>query len=284
MKHILSIQSHVTYGHVGNSAAVFPLQYLGNEVWPLHTVQFSGQTQYPHWDGDVFSEEHLRKIIKGVFSHVSMKTCDAILAGYLGSKSTGDVVYDTVNAIKKENPNAIFCCDPVMGDVDSGFYISEDVPPLYKEKILTIADMITPNHFETEYLVNGKISTLDEAKTAAKTLYDKGPNLVFITSLIVDETPNNHFTILLFDGNEYYIINNPLIDMGDVCGTGDVFAALTLAHTLQGQNPVSAMERTVSSMYSLLENTNKLKQFELDLIGSREVFSKEEILFKAINI
>ncbi|MBD0400344.1 pyridoxal kinase PdxY [Flammeovirga sp. EKP202] len=284
MKNILSIQSHVTYGHVGNSAAVFPLQYSGFEVWPLNTVQFSGHTQYDGWKGDVFSGEHLRSVLEGVFRHTPKSSCDAILAGYLGSKDTGNIVYEIVADIKKENPDALFCCDTVMGDVEAGFYISEEVPPLYKNKIIEVADIITPNQFESEYLSDQKIKTLDDAKQVARLLHAKGPKLVYLTSLKIEETPSGHLTVLLFDGKNHFIIHNPIIEMGEVYGTGDLFAALTLANILNGFPANKALERTISSMYQLIQATAEKKRLELDLIGSRKFFEPNSILFEAIQL
>ncbi|MBB6462555.1 pyridoxal kinase [Flammeovirga kamogawensis] len=281
MKNILSIQSHVTYGHVGNAAAVFPLQFSGHEVWALNTVQFSGHTQYPKWTGQVFTPAHLKDILEGVFYNIPKTDCDAILAGYLGSKGTGEVVYDIVRDIKDENPNAIFCCDTVMGDKEAGFYIAEDVPPLYKDKIITIADIITPNQFEAEFLSNSTIKTLEDAKKVAKSLFEQGPTYIIITSLEIQETPENNLTILLYDGNDFFSIHNPKINLGEVYGTGDVFAAMILSNFLKGDPIVKCLEKTVTTMFNLIKATAEKNKNELDLIGSRRYFEVDKSLFKA---
>ncbi|AZQ65141.1 pyridoxal kinase PdxY [Flammeovirga pectinis] len=283
MKNILSIQSHVTYGHVGNSAAVFPLQLSGHEVWALNTVQFSGHTQYPKCTGQVFTPTHLKDVLDGVFYNIPKTDCDAILAGYLGSKGTGEVVYNIVRDIKEENENAIFCCDTVMGDKEAGFYIAEDVPPLYKDKIISIADIITPNQFEAEYLSNSTIETLNDAKKVAKDLFEKGPRYVLITSLELKETPENNFSILLYDGDGFHIIHNPKINLGEVYGTGDVFAAMILSNFLKGEAMVDCLEKTVTTMYNLINATAKQHKKELDLIGSRSYFLVDKVLFFSEN-
>ena len=120
---ILSIQSHVAYGHVGNSAAVFPLQRIGVEVWPVHTVQFSNHTGYGDWRGCVFGGEAIRWWSQGIEERGVLGECDGVLSGYIGSADIGEAVADAVERVKGANPAARYCCDPVIGDVGRGVFV-----------------------------------------------------------------------------------------------------------------------------------------------------------------
>jgi pyridoxine kinase len=117
---VLSIQSHVAYGHVGNSSAVFPLQRLGIEVWPVHTVQFSNHTGYGEWRGRVFDGQAVEEVVDGITDRGVLGSCDAVLSGYLGSSDIGHAVVQTVGRVRAANPDALYCCDPVIGDVGRG--------------------------------------------------------------------------------------------------------------------------------------------------------------------
>ena len=149
---ILSIQSSVAYGHVGNSAAVFPLQRMGFEVWPVNTVHFSNHTGYGAWRGPVLAAEDVAGVIRGVEDRGVLPSCDAVLSGYMGDASLGGVIVGAAGRVKELNPNALYCCDPVMGDEGRGFFVRPGIPEFVKEVAVPAADVITPNHFELEYL------------------------------------------------------------------------------------------------------------------------------------
>jgi pyridoxine kinase len=133
---LLSIQSHVAYGHVGNSAAVFPLQRIGVEVWPVHTVQYSNHRGYGHWRGRVFSGEALRMVVEGIDERGVLGECDGVISGYLPSTDVGEAVVETVGRVKGANPSARYCCDPVIGDVTRGVFVRRDVPEFIRDRAL----------------------------------------------------------------------------------------------------------------------------------------------------
>ena len=121
MKSIISIQSHVVYGHAGNSSAVFPMQRMGLDVWPIHTVQFSNHTQYTQgWTGQKFTSDDIRNLMKGLDNIDSLRACGAVLSGYQGSADQCRAVAESVTLVKDRNKNALYVCDPVMGDPDKG--------------------------------------------------------------------------------------------------------------------------------------------------------------------
>lgn len=127
MKNILSIQSHVVFGHAGNSAAEFPMRRMGVNVWPLNTVQFSNHTQYGQWTGCVMPASHLTEIAQGIANIEQLQRCDAVLSGYIGSPEQGDHILEIVRQVKQANPNARYFCDPVMGHPEKGCIVAPGV-------------------------------------------------------------------------------------------------------------------------------------------------------------
>ena len=149
---ILSIQSHVAYGHVGNDAAVFPLQRIGVEVWQIHTVQFSNHTGYDSWKGRVFDAGIIREVVAGIEQRGVLGECDGVLSGYMGSADIGGAILDAVETVKRANRAAKYCCDPVIGDVGRGIFVREGIPEFMRTKAVPAANIITPNQFELDYL------------------------------------------------------------------------------------------------------------------------------------
>ena len=193
---LLSIQSHVVYGHVGNSAAVFPLQRMGVEVWPIHTVQFSNHTGYGQWQGRVFDASLIRDLVAGLETRGALGECDGVLSGYIGSPEIGAAILDAVATVKRANPSARYCCDPVIGDVGKGAFVREDVAEFMRDRAVAAADIVTPNHFELDFLSGRASRTLDQARAAVKTLHARA---VLVTSLAVDDTPADAVDLLACD-------------------------------------------------------------------------------------
>src|SRR5881394_2629283 len=177
----LSLQSHVAYGYVGNRAATFPLQRLGHEVWAVNTVEFSNHTGYGAWQGRTASAEQVADIVHGIEALGLLASCDALLTGYVGDAALVDVVLDTARKVRAANPKAIWCCDPVLGDTDTGIYVKPGIDAFFKDRALPAADLITPNHFELEHLTGRTVETLDQALAAIRSLL-AGPRLALLTS------------------------------------------------------------------------------------------------------
>src|SRR5579864_501907 len=182
MPTVLSIQSRVAYGHVGNAAAVFPLQCLGIEAWALDTVAFSNHTGHGRWRGDVVAAEFVASLFEGIVDLGVLPDIDAVLSGYIGTAETGAVLLDIVGRVKNANPRAKFCCDPVIGDIDTGPYVRDGVAEFFRDTALTLADIVTPNRFELEFLTGRIVASLDDAAEAAAALRGRGPEIVLVTS------------------------------------------------------------------------------------------------------
>jgi pyridoxine kinase len=277
---ILSIQSHVAYGHVGNSAAVFPLQRIGVEVWPVHTVQFSNHTGYGAWRGRAFSGEAIRAVIEGIDERGVLGECDGVISGYLGSADIGEAVVDTVGRVKGANPAARYCCDPVIGDVGRGVFVRRGVPELIRERALPIADFATPNQFELDFLTARTTTTLAEALAAIDALHSLGPRVVLVTSLRVDDTPADAFDLVASDGIERFRLRTPLLPL-TINGAGDLIAALFFAHHLSTGSAAEALSLAASSLFGVLSRTAEQGSREMLLVEAQQEFVTPRRIFKA---
>ncbi|MFM2482430.1 pyridoxal kinase PdxY [Celerinatantimonas sp. YJH-8] len=279
--HLLSIQSHVAYGHVGNCAAVFPLQRQGFEVTAIHTVQFSNHTGYGEYTGDIFSPDHLMKILDGIEARGALDNMSALLTGYLGDKHTGEVALEALRRIRSKRPDALFCCDPVMGDVDRGFYVQSGLPEWIRDQAIPNADMITPNQFELSFLADMTITTLEDALQAAARVRAHGPRQVLMTSLEVDELADDQIGLLLDNEQGSWLVCTPKLDFPiPLNGAGDVTSALFLAQCLKGAGPEQAIQFVAASVYALFKQTYTAGERELQLIAAQDVMLNPPQLFK----
>jgi pyridoxine kinase len=274
---ILSIQSHVAYGYVGNRAAVFPLQRLGHEVWAVNTVEFSNHTGYGTWKGRVASPEQVRDVIDGIGERGVFARCDAVLSGYLGDAALGDVVLDAVAAVRKANPAAIWCCDPVIGDIGRGVFVRPGIPDFFRQHAVPAADIVTPNHFELELLTGGTVDTLESAQSAARTLLAPdgkadGPKVVLVTSLRHAMVEGDSVEMLVVTHAGAWRIVTPLLAF-DIApnGTGDAVAALFLAEWVKTRNAAAALAFAASAIFAVLDVTARAGERELQLVAAQDM-------------
>ena len=277
---ILSIQSHVAYGHVGNDAAVFSLQRMGVEVWPIHTVQFSNHTGYGDWKGRVFDAGMIKEVVAGIAQRGVLGECDGVLSGYMGSVDIGAAILDAVAAVKRANPNARYCCDPVIGDVGRGVFVRDGIPDLMKNKALPAADVITPNQFELDYLSGRATRTLRQSRDAVKALHELGPRAVLVTSLHTDETPADSIDMLASDANGCFVLRTPRLPLA-VNGAGDAIAALFFAHYLRDGKVGEALSLSASSIFGVLAKTAGMGAREIQLVSAQEDIVKPTRVFEA---
>jgi pyridoxine kinase len=268
---VLSVQSHVVYGHVGNSSAVFPLQRLGIEVWPVHTVQFSNHTGYGQWRGRVFDAVAIEQVVQGIAERGVLGTCDAVLSGYLGSVGTGHAVVSTVAKVREANPAAVYCCDPVIGDVGRGVFVRPGIEQLMREVAVPAADIVTPNHFELDLLAGTTSRSLNEVKDAVAAVQALGPRVVLTTSLVTDDTPDDAIDLLASQDGRHYRVRTPKLGVS-VNGAGDAIAALFLAHWLPTRSASDALARAAASVFGLLKATEDAGSREILLVAAQEEF------------
>ncbi|MEO6414300.1 MAG: pyridoxal kinase PdxY [Pedococcus sp.] len=276
---ILSIQSSVAYGHVGNSAAVFPLQRLGVEVWPVHTVHFSNHTGYGEWRGPLLPADDVRAVLRGVEDRGAFPGVDAVLSGYQGGEDIGDVILDAVARVKAANPAAIYACDPVMGNAKSGCFVHPGIPILLRERVVPAADLITPNQFELGYLTGTEPRTIDDTLASVDLARDLGPSTVLVTSVERPDAPADTIEMMAVTDAGAWIVQTPRLAM-KANGSGDVTAALFTAHLLSSGDPAVALARTSSSVFDLLQNTLDSGERELQLVQSQESLAHPRMQFE----
>ena len=277
---LLSIQSHVAYGHVGNAAGVFPLQRMGVEVWPIHTVQFSNHTGYGEWKGQVFDAGLIRDVVAGIEQRNVFGECDGVLSGYMGGADIGEAILYAVATVKRANPEARYCCDPVIGDVDTGIFVRPGIPEFIKAKAVPAADIITPNQFELDYLSGRQSGTTAQARDALKAVHDLGPRTILVTSLHTDETPDGSIDMLASDDNGCFRLRTPKLPLS-VNGAGDAIAALFFAHYLRTGEIRQALSSAGSSIFGILSCTAEMGSREIQLIAAQDEIVKPSRLFEA---
>ncbi len=277
---ILSIQSHVAYGHVGNDAATFPLQRMGVEVWPVHTVQFSNHTGYGSWRGQVFDAGMIGEVVAGIEQRGVLGECDGVLSGYMGSAEIGLAILEALATVRRANPGAKYCCDPVIGDVGRGIFVREGIPEFIRNKAVPAANIITPNQFELDYLSGRASKTLRQTRDAVKAVHDLGPSAILVTSLLTNETPTDAIDLLASDASGCFIVRTPKLPLV-VNGAGDAIAALFFARYLQEPNLAEAISSAVSAIFGVLAKTAESGAREIQLVAAQDEIVKPSRVFTA---
>ncbi len=278
---ILSIQSAVAYGHVGNSAAVFPVQRLGREVWPVNTVQFSNHPGYGARTGQVFTGAHVADLVDGIAARGVLGGCAALLSGYLGAPAIGEAVLHALERLRAANPDAVYCCDPVIGDTGPGIYVQADIPGLLRGRCLPQADIATPNLFELELLSGSPAATLAQAGTAIAALRGlmRPGACVLVTSAALDAAADT-VDLLAADAAGTWRVRTPRLPIA-ANGAGDMIAALFLHHRLcTGSTPL-ALGAAASSTFGVLRRTAEAGSRELLSVAAQEEFVRPSRTFAA---
>lgn len=283
MSTVLSIQSSVAYGHVGNSAATFPLMRLGCEVWPVITVHFSNNTSYPSKKGPLLRPEDVRDVVDGIDDLGVLPRVDAVLTGYQGAPAMGAEILAVVDLVKQRSPGAIYCCDPVMGDVGRGMYVLPGIPEFIRDHVVRAADIMTPNHYELNFLTGREATTLDQVVDASHALRAQGPDVVLVTSVVTEGADPDSVTMVAVSEEGAWAVTTPLL--GSVfTGSGDLTSSMFLASWLATGSPEASVSRTADIVYSVLERTTALKQRELALVAAQDDLVAPRFHFEARRI
>ncbi len=266
MPTVLSIQSWVACGMVGNNAALFALQRLGVEAWSLNTVAFSNHTGYGKWRSGAVPAAEIAALFQGIVELGALPRCDAVLSGYLGGCDKGGVLLDIVGRTKEANPRALYCCDPVMGDFGTGWYVGEGVREFYRDRAMAAADIVTPNRFELEWLTGKPVESLAEAADAATALRRRGPGIVLVTSL---EPASDRLAAIAAAADGVWVVETPRLPI-EATGCGDAVAALFLAWLLKGKTAPEALAVTIAAIWGVVEATLRAPNGELALVAAQD--------------
>lgn len=280
---ILSIQSAVAFGYVGNSAAVFPLQRLGHTVWPVHTVNFSNHTGYPHVRGPIIPASDVRDVIEGMDLNGALNDVDVVLSGYQGSAEISSVILDTVARVRELNPRMTYVADPVMGNLDHGIYVAEDIVPLMRDRVIREAEIITPNQFELGVLTGAPVRTYAQTLDAVDTVRSWGPEVVLVTSVFQQEATDSTVDLMVVDSSGAWVVSTPMLS-GKITGSGDVTAALFTSHYLESSDAKTALERTTSSIFELISRTRQTDSPELLLVECQDILVTPPTHFEATRL
>ncbi|MBB3018102.1 pyridoxine kinase [Microvirga lupini] len=268
---VLSIQSHVAYGHVGNASAVFPMQRLGVEVWPIHTVQFSNHTGYGSWKGRVFDGPAIEDLVEGIAERGVLGRCDGVLSGYMGSADIGNAILSAVARVRSLNLDALYCCDPVIGDVGRGVFVRPGIPEFMREQAVPAADIITPNQFELDYLSGLTVQTLEDVKKAVTIVHGIGPRVILVTSVETKETPSDSVDLIAAENGRFWRVRTPKLSLS-VNGAGDAIAALFFVHYARTRSASMALAEASASVYGLLKRTDEAGSREILTIAAQDEF------------
>jgi pyridoxine kinase len=280
---VISIQSQVAWGHVGNSAAVFPLQMHGIDVIAVPTTLLSNRPGYPTIRGRVLDAQLVADLLLGVEERGALESCRMILSGYLGSPEIAAVVADFVQRAKARHPALLYCCDPVLGDRDRGLFVQADIPPLVRDRLCRLADIITPNHFEFEWLCGAKATTTDQAIAQAQALLARGPTTIVVTSAELADTPDGQIETLAVERSQAWRVRTPKLPISP-SGTGDLFAALFVAARVREKDTPDALGHAASAIFAVLERTAISGTEEMRIVESAGLLAQPKRRFDAIAV
>jgi pyridoxine kinase len=258
---------------------VFPLQRLGHEVWPVLTVHFSNHTGYGEWRGPLLAADDVREVIAGIGDRGVLGEADAVLSGYQGDPAVGQVILDTVARVKELNPDAVYCCDPVMGDLGRGMFVRPGIPEFMRDTVVPAADIITPNHFELDFLAGRTTSTLAEILDAVDSVRERGPRDVLVTSVLHGEVPEGRLDVVAVSDEGAWAVETPLLPITPN-GCGDVTAALYLAHLRTTGSAETALSRTANSVFAILEQTIEAGTREIQLVAAQDRIAEPPTTFE----
>ena len=273
---VVTIQSHVAYGHVGNDAAIFPLQVSGFEVIDVPTTLLSNHPGYPTMRGEFVEPRLIDDLLQGLRERDVPGFATGIISGYLGDPGTADAVRDFVRDAKGQNPALRYLCDPVMGD--TGIYVDPALPDRFRDELVPLADAITPNQFEFGLLAGGDITTRAELLAAADRLVAAGIGTVVVTGTQLDDTPADSLDIYGVTADGAWRVRTPRFDFTPV-GTGDVYTALFAANWFRDGDVAAAIAAAASGVYAVLTVTRAADVPEMRLVASAAKMLQPDTVF-----
>lgn len=242
---VISIQSQVVHGHVGNSAALFPMQAAGLEVAAIPTVLFSNTPDYPTLRGAALPADLFADLLRGAEERGLPQRATWLLTGYIGSVEVAELLAGFVARCKAANPALRYLCDPVMGDHGPGLYVPEAIAGVIRDRLLPLADLATPNSFELACLAGHDIARLEDLLPAVAALRLMPGARIIATGCMLAETPAGQMeSLVVTQGDGAATIGRhptPHLPIA-LAGTGDLFAALLVAFLARGRDLPAAID------------------------------------------
>ncbi|MGB3864159.1 MAG: pyridoxal kinase [Xanthobacteraceae bacterium] len=266
MTDVISIQSQVVHGRVGNSAAVFPMQAKGLEVAAVPTALLSNHPHYPTIHGKVLEADLIAGLLAGVEERGLVETARVIVTGYLGSVENAAAVAAFVARALQRNPKLIYVCDPVMGDDDLGVFVKDGLIEAFRERLAPMAAVITPNQYELELLARGRARSAKELDEAMRVLCARGAKAAAVTGCVLDDTaPGTVETVAWLPRalSRTAVARLPIRP----CGTGDLFTALLVARLCRGDSLPDAAADATKEIFAVLQRTEATASQEMRIIG-----------------
>jgi len=261
---IVSIQSQVVYGYVGNNAAMPVFRRAGLRAIAVPTVLLSNTPHYPTLHGGAVPLDWFEGLLKGLDERGVTKVARAVVCGYLGQPGQADLLARWLPALRAARPDVRVHIDPVMGDRNDGLYVNEGLVAQYRSLLVPLADGMTPNHFELELLVGRALSTMDEVVTAARELIALGPQWIVVTSAAPMAAESGTLQLAVVTRDNVSVVTHPEIAIPpSVHGTGDVFMASVTAKLLTGQDLPGAVREAAALVTATLVRTRELAWEEL---------------------
>ena len=261
---IISIQSQVVHGHVGNSAAVYPMQAAGATVAAVPTALLSNHPRYPTVRGRVLDAEFVSDLLLGVEERGLIERAAVLITGYLGSPANADAVADFAERALRRNPKLVYLCDPVIGD-DERVYVADGIPDVVRNRLVTAASLITPNQFELELLSGTKVKDISGLLAAGSAISARGPAGVIVTGCTLADTPPGEVETILCAGGKVSRFATPRLPIRP-CGTGDLLVGLIAAQLAKGASVEAAVRLAVDAVFAVLIRTQKAGSEEMRLI------------------
>ncbi|MEO1193362.1 MAG: pyridoxal kinase [Pseudomonadota bacterium] len=269
---ILSVSSHVAFGHVGNAALTFPLRRLGVEVVPVMTVLLSNHLGYERYGGQILPGEMVAKVLEGLTELGVVAASDGFLSGFLGKPETATATAKAAAAYRAANPERPYCLDPVLGDRGKGLYMPASVVDTMRAELVPLADLMTPNLFELETLAEMQVVSRADAVAAARSLIARGPRAVLATSADTAESQPGRAEVLLVTAEETWLLSTEALTFTiEPNGAGDLLAALWLFETLNGHADLEGARLALARLHALLRETARQDKRELVMVQAQEL-------------
>ncbi|WGV98001.1 pyridoxal kinase [Vibrio sp. YMD68] len=284
MKGIMSIQSHFVFSHSGNNSAVFPMQRMGAEVWPIHIGQYSNHTHYDQKiAGHHYAAGDILELVTGVDNIGQLDRCAAVVSGHIGTIEQSNAIADVVTLVKQKNSQALYISHPMIElDNKKKPIITPSTTKIIRD-LSDIADALVIGRDELSLLVEMSISTLEDAISACQKVMDKGPKFILLKNFPGFDDLNS--TMMLSTPKACYLAHRPYVHFDKpVVGIDEIITGLFTAGLVKGMSPFLAFEHANNAAYGVLKITEELDGWELDIIRAQNEFIEPSYHFHPMKV